>query len=232
MSEVATILVIEDEPFARTLLAFTLRQGGYHCVQVSNGADGIVAALRREPSVVLLDLGLSDLDGRDVTRRIREDSNVPIIVVSARGQEQSRVDALDAGANDFVTKPFSASELLARVRVALRTTRTRDSAPDADVLTIGDLSVDFNERRVSVSGVDVHLTRTEYSLLSVLARSAGRVLTSRHILRQVWGAGSEDQIGYLRIYMKKLRYKIEREPGHPEYLVNQPGVGYILRLPR
>jgi two-component system KDP operon response regulator KdpE len=223
--------VIEDEPDVRTLLVFTLRQRGYHCVQACNGADGIAAAIDRDPGVVLLELGLPDLDGEEVTRRIREDSNVPIIVVSARGQEQSRVDALDAGANDFVTRPFSGAELLARVQVALRTARTIETEPDTGVITIGDLKVNFDARSLTVSGADVYLTRTEYRLLSILVRSAGRVVTSRQILRQVWGAPYEDQMGYLRIYMQKLRSKVEQEPARPKYLITQRGVGYLLRVP-
>jgi two-component system KDP operon response regulator KdpE len=231
MSESATILVIEDESHARTLLLFTLRQEGYHCLQAANGVDGVAAAIDQEPGVVLLDLGLPDLDGGEVTRRIRERSNVPIIVVSARGQEESKVAALDEGANDYMTKPVAARELLARIRVALRSTRSLEPTADTGVLTHGDLTVDFDLRCVTVGGSEVHLTPTEYRLLSVLVRSAGRVITSRQILRQVWGPAYEDQMGYLRVYMKKLRYKIEREPANPKYLINEPGVGYRLRLP-
>ncbi len=231
MTEPATILVIEDEPHARTLLLFTLRQHGYRCLQAANGVDGIAAAIEQEPGVVLLDLGLPDLDGAEVTRRIRERSNVPIIIVSARGQEETKVAALDDGANDYVTKPVAARELLARIRVALRSARTREPAADTGVLAFGELTVDFDLRRVTVSGTEVHLTPTEYRLLSVLVRSAGRVITSRQILREVWGPAYEDQMGYLRVYMKKLRYKIEREPANPKYLINEPGVGYRLRLP-
>jgi two-component system KDP operon response regulator KdpE len=231
MNESATILVIEDDPHARTLLLFTLKQQGYCCLQASNGASGIAAAIEREPSLILLDLGLPDLDGREVTRRIRERSNVPIIVVSARGHEEDKVASLDEGANDYVTKPIQTGELLARIRVALRATGTMDKAPDAGIITIGDLSVDFDFRRVTVRGVEVHLTPTEYRLISVMVRSAGRVVSSRQILRQVWGTPYEDQMGYLRIYMKKLRHKIEAEPAQPKYLVNEPGVGYRLRVP-
>jgi two-component system KDP operon response regulator KdpE len=231
MSEPATILVIEDEPHARTLLLYTLRQQGYHCLQATNGVDGVALAIEQAPAVVLLDLGLPDLDGEEVTRRIRERSSVPIIIVSARGQEENKVAALDQGANDYVTKPVAARELLARVRVALRTAPTVEPAPDAGVIAFGDLVVNFDLRSVTVSGVDVHLTPTEYRLLAVLVRSPGRVITSRQILREVWGSPYEDQMGYLRVYMKKLRYKIEREPANPKYLINEPGVGYRLRLP-
>jgi two-component system, OmpR family, KDP operon response regulator KdpE len=231
MNESATVLVIEDDPHARTLLLFTLKQQGYCCLQASNGTSGIAAAIEREPSLILLDLGLPDLDGREVTRRIRERSSVPIIVVSARGHEEDKVASLDEGANDYVTKPIQTGELLARIRVALRAAGTMDKAPDAGIIAVGDLSVDFDFRRVTVRGVEVHLTPTEYRLISVMVRSAGRVVSSRQILRQVWGTPYEDQMGYLRIYMKKLRHKIEAEPAQPKYLVNEPGVGYRLRVP-
>jgi two-component system, OmpR family, KDP operon response regulator KdpE len=231
MNESATILVIEDDPHARTLLLFLLKQQGYRCLQASNGVSGVAAAVEREPSVVLLDLGLPDLEGREVTRRIRERSTVPIIVVSARGREEDKVASLDEGANDYVTKPIAAGELLARIRVALRATRTIDESPNAGIVHVGDLSVDFDFRRVTVRGAEVHLTPTEYRLISVMVRSAGRVVSSRQILRQVWGTPYEDQMGYLRIYMKKLRHKIEIEPAQPKYLVNEPGVGYRLRVP-
>jgi two-component system KDP operon response regulator KdpE len=231
MTERAVVLIIEDEPNARTLLLMTLKQQGYVCLYSATGTEGVAAALDRDPAVVLLDLALPDLDGVEVTRRIRERSQVPIIVVSARGQEEQKILALDSGANDYLTKPFSPGELLARIRVSLRSTRTALTAADSGVLTVGDLSVDFDLRRVTVRGVDVSLTPTEYRLLGVMIRSAGRVLSNRQILRQVWGPRHDEQVGYLRIYMKKLRHKLEAEPAHPQYLVNEPGVGYRLRMP-
>jgi two-component system, OmpR family, KDP operon response regulator KdpE len=227
----AAILVIEDEPHARTLLRVTLAHEGYYCLHASTGAAGIAAALNHTPHVVLLDLGLPDLDGVEVTRRIREHSAVPIIVVSARGQEADKIAALDGGANDFVTKPFVAGELLARIRVALRGLPTVRQAAETGVMTIGDLSIDFESRAVTVAGEPVHLTRTEFRLLGVMMRSAGSVLTNQEILRQVWGASHTGQVNSLRVYMKKLRYKIEREPARPNYLINEIGVGYRLRLP-
>jgi two-component system KDP operon response regulator KdpE len=199
---------------------------------VSNGVDGIAAAIDREPSVVLLDMELSDLSAEEVTRRIREDSAVPIIVIAACDREQSTLDALDAGANDFVTKPISTAELMARIHVALKALRAIEAAPDTGVVSIGDLEVNFDTHCVTVSGAEVSLTRTEYRLLSVLVRSAGKVVTARQILRQVWGATHEDQLAYLRIYMQKLRCKVEPEPGRPKYLITQRGVGYLLRMPR
>ena len=231
VDEPATILVVDSDSNGRTLLVFTLRQRGYRCAQACNGADGIAAVADRRPSVVLLDLALPDLKGDEVTRRIREESRVPIIVVSAQGQEEGRVDALDAGANDFVTKPFSSGELFARIHIALRALRMVEPEPDTGVVTIGDLRVNFDDRSLTVSGADVYLTRTEYRLLSILVRSCGRVVTSRQILRQVWGTPYEEQMGYLRIYMQKLRSKVEREPARPKYLITQRGVGYCLRVP-
>jgi two-component system KDP operon response regulator KdpE len=225
------ILVVEDEPHARKLLQVTLKQEGYRCLQAVNGLSGVDAALGCSPNVVLLDLGLPDIAGVEVTRRIRERSNVPIIVVSARGQEQDKIEALDGGANDYVTKPFVVGELLARIRVALRSARAPEAPPETGTITVGDLSVDFDMRRVTVGPREVRLTPTEYRLISVMIRSAGRVLSHRQILRQVWGTNYDDQMGYLRVYMKKLRYKIEAEPAQPKYLVNESGVGYRLRLP-
>jgi two-component system, OmpR family, KDP operon response regulator KdpE len=231
MSEPAVVLLIEDEPHARAVLQVTLRQHEYVCICASNGVDGVAAALEREPSVVLLDLGLPDIDGVEVTRQIRERSTVPIIVVSARGQEEHKIEALDEGANDYVTKPFVAGELLARIRVALRQTHASERSSDTGKITIGDLCVDFDLRRVTAGGAEVYLTPTEYRLLGVMIHSAGRVLSNRQILRQVWGPRYDEQLGYLRVYMKKLRYKIEPEPAKPRYLVNEPGVGYRLRMP-
>ncbi len=156
---------------------------------------------------------------------------MPIIVISARGEEADKVAALDEGANDYLTKPFLDGELLARIRVVLRGVVQADNAPPTGTTTIGDLSIDFDRRRVTVAGREVHLTPIEYRLLGVMVRSAGRVLTNQQILRQVWGSGYASQTNYLRVYMKKLRYKIEREPAKPKYLVNEPGVGYRFRVP-
>jgi two-component system KDP operon response regulator KdpE len=229
--ERAAILVIEDEPHARTLLQVTLAQHSYYCFHASTGMAGVAAALEHAPGVVLLDLGLPDLDGVEVTRRIRERSAVPIIVVSARGQEIDKVAALDGGANDYVTKPFVAGELLARIRVALRYMSPTENSPRTGTITVGDLSIDFGQRRITVAGTEVHLTRTEFRLLEVMMRSEGRVLTHQQILRQVWGPMYAGRMNYLRVYMKKLRYKIEPEPARPKYLLNELGVGYRLRHP-
>ena len=228
MNETA-ILVIDDEPHARALLQVALRHEGYRFLQAHTGIAGVDAALGREPSVVLLDLGLPDLDGVEVTRRIRERSGVPIIVVSASGQEEDKIAALDQGANDYVTKPFVIGELLARIRVALRNRPDQEEEPTGSI-TVGNLTVDFDMHLVKVSGVEISVTPTEYRLLGMLIQAAGRVLTHRQLLRTVWGPGYETQVGSLRVYMKRLRYKIEPEPAQPKYLINEPGVGYRLRV--
>ncbi len=232
MSRAEMILVIEDEPNTRTLIQVTLGQGGYSCIHAATGIAGVAAALDRAPAAILLDLGLPDLDGVEVTRRIREESPVPIIVVSARGQEADKIDALDGGANDYLTKPFGAGELLARIRVALRSISTaRETIPTSGTITVGDLSINLDLRSVTVGGKCVYLTPIEYRLLAVMMASSGRVLTHQEILRQVWGPRYSSELNYLRVFMKKLRHKIEPEPAHPKYLVNEPGIGYRLRLP-
>lgn len=230
-SDGGTVLVVEDDSHMRTLLQVTLKQQGYRCVQAATGAEGIQAALQQGPSAVLLDLGLPDLDGLEVTARIRERSAVPIIVISARGQEEQKILALDSGATDYVTKPFAMGELLARIRAAIRNSQSVALEPESGAIQIGELCVDFDMRRVSAGGAEVHLTPIEYKLLQLLVRSGGRVLTHRQILQAVWGPAYVTQVQYLRVYMKKLRYKIEREPAQPRYLINEPGVGYRLRRP-
>jgi two-component system, OmpR family, KDP operon response regulator KdpE len=230
MREPVVILVIEDDPQARSLLQSTLTRGGYQCLHADTGAAGVAAAINHRPRLVLLDLGLPDLDGVEVTRKIREYEDTPIIVISARDREADKVAALDEGANDYLTKPFMPGELLARIRVALRMP-TQPGQPLGHRLTAGDLAVDFDHRRVTVGEKEVHLTPIEFRLLSLLMRSAGRVLTHRSILRQVWGPPCASQLNYLRVYMKKLRDKIEAEPAQPKYLLSEPGIGYRFRIP-
>jgi two-component system KDP operon response regulator KdpE len=226
-----SILVIEDEPHTRTLLQVTLGQHGFRCIHAGTGIGGVAAVSEQEPSVVLLDLGLPDIDGVEVTRRIREASAVPIIVLSAREHEDHKVAALDSGANDYVTKPFLTGELMARIRVALRAVSTPPRAPETGSVTLGELSVDFDARRVTIGPAEVSLTPIEYRLLGVLIGGRGRVLTHKQILQQVWGSRHASQLNYLRVYMKKLRYKLEPEPARPRYLVNVPGVGYRIAAP-
>jgi two-component system KDP operon response regulator KdpE len=193
------VLLIEDEPQMRRFLRAALEPHGYDLVEAETARDGLGHAAAHNPEVVLLDLGLPDLDGLEVTRRIREWSRVPIIVLSARGREGDKVAALDAGADDYVTKPFAVGELLARMRVALRHARQADGGPEVPVFEVGDLRVDLAERRVRMAGQDVHLTPTEYKLLAVLVRHAGRVLTHRQLLKEVWGVNAIQHTHYLRV---------------------------------
>jgi two-component system KDP operon response regulator KdpE len=225
----ATILVIEDEAPIRRFLRAGLEGEGYLLVEAESAQEGIAQAATRAPALVLLDLGLPDLDGLEVVRRIREWSRMPIIVLSAREREGDKIRALDAGADDSVTKPFSMGELLARLRVALR--RERDGAGDRaeHVASFGSLEIDFARRRVTVGGEPVQLTPIEYRLLTTLARHPGRVMTHEQLLREVWGPHSISQRHYLRVYMAQLRHKIEPAPAHPRFLLTEPGVGYRLR---
>ena len=223
------VLVIEDEPQMMRFLRPALQGHGYRMVEATSGRAGITEAATRSPDLVLLDLGLPDIDGLEVTRRLREWSQVPIVVVSARGQEDDKVAALDAGADDYVTKPFGVRELLARLRVALR--RTARTAPGEPRLTLGDLEIDLDLRRVSKAGEAVHLTPIEYRLVAELARNLGRVLTHSHLLRQVWGPGHAQDSHYLRVYMTQLRRKLEADPARPRFLITEAGVGYRLVEP-
>lgn len=223
------VLVVDDELPIRRFLRAGLEGQGYSMVEAANGRDGITQAAMRSPDLVLLDLGLPDIDGFDVVRRIREWSNVPVIVLSAREQEGDKIRALDAGADDYVTKPFSMGELLARMRVALRRTHDATAEGEESALDLGELRIDFGRRCVTVAGEEVKLTPIEYRLLTTLARHAGRVLTHEQLLREVWGPGSTSQHHYLRVYMAQLRHKLERTPAHPRFLLTEPGVGYRLR---
>src|SRR5262249_22080414 len=202
-----------------------LQGHGYRVVEATTGQDGLVQASTRSPDVVLLDLGLPDLDGLEVTRRLREWTQVPIVVISARGREDDKVAALDTGADDYVTKPFGVRELLARLRVALRHT-SRIGGAESARLAIGPLDIDLEKRRVIRDGETVHLTPIEYRLLTELVRNAGKVLTHSHLLRQVWGPGYAQQSHYLRVYMAQLRRKLESDPARPRYLLTEAGVGY------
>jgi len=223
------VLVVEDEPQVMRFLRATLPDHGYRMVEAASGAEALVEASTRGPDLVLLDLGLPDLDGVEVTRRIREWSTVPILVVSARGQERDKVEALDAGADDYLTKPFGTEELLARMRVALRHASRVTGEGGDSAFEAGDLRVDLGARLVFLRGEEVRLTRTEYRLLAVLVQNAGRVVTHRQLLREVWGPGSSSETHYLRVYMAQLRHKLEDDPAQPRYLLTETGVGYRLR---
>ncbi len=223
------ILVIEDESQMMRFLRTSLPSQGYRVVEATTGQQGIVEASMRSPDLVLLDLGLPDIDGIEVTRRLREWCATPIIVLSARGQENDKIQALDAGADDYLTKPFGMGELLARIRVALRNA-ARTTAGSESVFETGELRVDLGARRVFVGGLEVRLTRTEYGLLATLVKYAGKVVTHRQLLREVWGPGSVDQSHYVRVYMGQLRQKLEQDSARPRYLVTEIGVGYRLQI--
>jgi two-component system KDP operon response regulator KdpE len=223
-----TILVIEDDPPLQKFLRVTLGSQGYAILEAARGEEGLRHAAVGQPDLVILDLGLPDLDGLEVTRRLREWSAIPVIVVSARGKELDKVAALDAGADDYLTKPFGVGELLARVRVALRhRAATRTEAGDP-VFESDGLRVDLARREVTANGQVVHLTPNEYRLLAVLVKNAGRVMTHRQLLKEVWGPGSGDETHYLRVYMNQLRQKLEAEPARPKHLLTEAGVGYRL----
>ncbi len=223
-----TILVIEDDPPIQKFLRATLGSQGYQVIESATAKDGLIQAASRTPDLIVLDLGLPDLDGVELMRQLREWSSVPVIVVSARGKEQDKIVALDAGADDYLTKPFGVGELLARVRVALRhaaRSRAEDGEP---VFTVGELKVDLLHRQVTTGGKEVHLTPNEFKLLTTLVKHAGMVLTHRQLLKEVWGPGSGNETHYLRVYMNQLRQKLEADPARPRYLMTEPGVGYRL----
>jgi two-component system KDP operon response regulator KdpE len=221
-----TILVIEDEPALQKFLRVTLTSHNYRVVEAGTGESGIRHAANDQPDLIILDLGLPDMDGIDVTRQVREWSAIPIIVVSARGKEQDKVVALDAGADDYLTKPFGVQELLARVRVAMRHRAIARQDSGESVFDSGDLHVDLARRVVTVRGVPVHLTPNEYRLLTVLIQNAGRVMTHRQLLREVWGPGAAEENHYVRVYVNQLREKIEPNPARPTHILTEPGVGY------
>ncbi len=225
----ALVLLVEDELQMRTFVRLALTAHGYRVLEVETGREALQQAAAHTPDLVLLDLGLSDMDGLDVTRGIREWSATPIIVISARGQERQKVEALDAGADDYVTKPFGSAELLARIRVALRHASRSSQDPLTSIVSIGALRVDLAKRLVHVGDKEVHLTPIEYKLLVALSKHAGMVLTHKQLLDQVWGPGHATQMQYLRVYMAQLRQKLEENPAHPRYLVTEPGVGYRLK---
>ncbi|MGE5239014.1 MAG: response regulator [Chloroflexota bacterium] len=230
MPENSLILLIEDEPQMRRFLRVTLESRGYMLVEASTGQEGLAQAATRNPSVVLLDLGLPDIDGLKVIEEIRGWSPVPIIVLSARDQEADKIRALDGGADDYLTKPFGAGELLARIRVALRHRALQQGEEGEPVFVLRNLRVDLAKRQVYLNDEEVHLTPIEYNLLTFLIRHAGKVVTHRQILREVWGPPYVNQTQYLRVYMAQLRRKLEADPACPRFLMNEPGVGYRLKV--
>jgi two-component system KDP operon response regulator KdpE len=220
------ILIVDDERAIRRFLRAALTSHGYQIFEAENGQMALAAAAENRPDVVILDLGLPDMDGVEVTRQLREWYQAPIVILSVRDQENDKIAALDAGADDYLTKPFGVGELMARIRVILR----RSTHPvDEPVYEIDDLKVDLPRRLVTLQGQEVELTPTEYDILRVLVQHAGRVLTHRQILRDVWGVPYETETHLLRVNMSNLRRKIEPDPNQPHYIVTEPGVGYRLR---
>jgi two-component system KDP operon response regulator KdpE len=228
MANRARVLVVDDEAQIRRALRVALRANGYDIEEAETGEEALDAVAARPPDLVILDLGLPDLDGVEVCRRLREWSRLPIVVLSAHGDEAAKVGALDEGADDYVTKPFSMPELLARMRVALRHAAASGESGES-VIRAGDVEIDLGRRIVTRAGQEVHLTPTEYGLLRFLAQHAGRVITHGHLLRSVLGPGYDDSTGMLRVYVAGLRKKLEADPSQPRLLLTEPGVGYRLR---
>lgn len=222
------VVLIEDEAQIRRFLRAALVGSGFRLFEAVTGESGIVETATRQPEIVILDLGLPDIDGLEVIRRIREWSSIPIIVLSARGQERDKILALDAGADDYVSKPFNVGELLARMRVALRHAARPDTDAGETSFAVSDLHVDLLKRQVRVGNRPVHLTPIEYRLLVTLVKHAGKVLTHRQLLAEVWGPNQTEQAHYLRVYAAQLRRKLEGDPARPRYILTEPGVGYRL----
>jgi len=216
-------LIVDDEVQIRRLLRVTLEANGYAIIEAEKGQDGLIQAASQKPDIVILDLGLPDLDGVTVLKRLREWSQIPVLVLSVRERDEDKIAALDSGADDYVTKPFSTQELLARMRVAIRHAQP---AEEQKTFRNGDLEIDFAKRLVSKNGKPVKLTATEYSLLRLLACNTGKVLTHRYILKEVWGPNTSNQSHYLRVYVARLREKIEPNPSRPAMLITESGIGY------
>jgi two-component system, OmpR family, KDP operon response regulator KdpE len=220
------VLVVDDERAIRRFLRASLNAQGYVVYEATNGGEAINAVISDRPDVLLLDLGLPDMDGVEVTRQLREWSQVPIIILSVREQEGDKIAALDAGADDYLTKPFGIGELTARMRVVMRRTMKGEDGP---VLTVEDLRVDLAHRQVTLAQKELTLTPTEYDLLRILIQHAGKVLTHHQLLRQVWGSAYERETHLLRVNISNLRRKIEPDPARPHYILTEPGVGYRMR---
>jgi two-component system KDP operon response regulator KdpE len=221
------ILVIDDEAQIRKLLKVSLEAHGYQVEEAIEGQDGINRVAMHKPDMVIVDIGLPDIDGKDVVRRIREWSQIPIIVLTVRDQEQEKIEVLDAGADDYLIKPFSVGELMARMRAFQRRLVAVDNEP---VLSWGELQIDLLRRKVTVKGQDVKLTPTEYEILKMLAQNAGRVMTHKQLLKAVWGNTYVEDTQYIRVYMSQLRRKIEDNPNQPRYIITESGIGYRLML--
>jgi two-component system KDP operon response regulator KdpE len=224
------IVVIEDDPQMRRFLRTSLGSQGFQVHEAETGRRGLVEAATRKPDVVIVDLGLPDMDGVEVVKGLRQWTQLPIIVLSARSIEQHKIEALDAGADDYLTKPFGIGELLARIRVALRHSGVNPDGAAGEVFAYDDIKVDLQRRQVFVGETEVHMTPIEYRLFSVLLKNAGKVLTHRQLLKDVWGPGYTENAHYLRIYMRQLRHKLEADPTQPRHLITESGIGYRLKL--
>jgi two-component system KDP operon response regulator KdpE len=223
------ILVIEDELPIRRFLKMTLTDHGYSFREAETAKDGLRKVASERPDLVILDLGLPDIDGLEVTRQLREWSTVPIIILSARGHEKDKVAALDAGADDYLTKPFGVAELLARVRVAMRHSIRLAAGQEESEFSFGNISVDLSRRRVLLDQAEVQLTRIEYKLLVTLIKYAGKVVTHNQLLKEIWGQEYSEESNYLRVYMAHLRRKLEADSSHPKFFITEAGVGYRLK---
>lgn len=219
------VLIVEDEQKIRRFLEAALSAQGFRVAEAVDGKTALALITLKTPNVVILDLGLPDVDGLDVTRRLREWTNVPILVLSARGGENDKIAALDAGADDYITKPFGVGELVARVRAAIRRSET-PQGDQAPIFEVGELKVDFTNRKVELSGAEVKLTPTEYRLLNILTKHAGKVILHDQLLKEVWGPAAAGETQYLRVYMASLRRKIEKDPARPIYILTETGIGY------
>ncbi|CAN5513706.1 two-component system response regulator KdpE [soil metagenome] len=228
MSAAIRILLIEDEAPIRRFVRASVESQGFQVIEAKTAAEGLALAGANAPDLVLLDLGLPDMDGLEVLAKIREFLAAPIIILSARGQEKDKVVGLDAGADDYLTKPFSVPELLARIRVAIRHRTRPADAPHVSALEFGGLRIDLDARQIFRGGVEIRLTPNEWRLLAVLANHAGRVVTQKQLLKEVWGAARPSQEHYVRVYMHQLRQKLEEIPADPRHLITEPWVGYRL----
>ncbi|MFE4775378.1 response regulator [Streptomyces sp. NPDC056713] len=220
------VLVVEDDPQLVRALVINLQARRYGVDPAPDGATALRLAAARQPDAVVLDLGLPDMDGTDVIKALRSWTRVPILVLSARRASDEKVAALDAGADDYITKPFSMDELLARLRAAVRRTEAAPLAPDIVFVTTDEFTIDLLAKKVSRGGHDVRLTPTEWHLLEILVTNPGRLITQKHLLKEVWGASRSSKTNYLRVYMAQLRRKLETDPAHPRHLITEPGMGY------
>lgn len=218
------VLVIEDDKSILNFLKISLKTNGYEILAADNGLDGLSYFMNHNPDIILLDLGLPDIDGMEVLKQIREISRVPVIIISARGREKEKVNALDEGADDYITKPFSISELFARIRVALR--HFSPQQPQNKIFKLDKLIIDFEKRKVIVDNEEIHLTPIEYKMLVLLVNNSGKVLTHRYIQKEVWGYENSDEFQTLRVFMASIRRKIEKDTANPRYIITEVGIGY------